>query len=153
MFNIAGVTELGVVARQARLAGGKILPDMRRGFSTLTKPAKAHVVTAIEAKMPKSGGYAATLVRAVRVRVATDVGFTTAGVTLKTYADGKRQRRDVPSLNRGRLRKKVFGNPNRWVNQSVPAGFWDDAMDATSDDAQQRVREVLDKTIERLKGA
>lgn len=153
MLNIAGVTEFGVVARQARLAGGKILPDMRRGFNSLAKPAQAHVVAAAEAKMPKSGGYAGILARAIRVKVKTDAGFTTAGVALKTYADGKSQRRDVPALNRGRLRKKVFGNPNRWVNQAVPAGFWDDAMGHTSDDAHQRVREVLDKTIERLKGA
>jgi hypothetical protein len=153
VFDIAGVTELGVIARQARLAGGKILPDMKRGLTKLGPPAKNHVQTAVAAKMPKSGGYAGLLARAIRVRVASDTGFTTAGVTLKTYADGRSQRRDVPSLNRGRLRKKVFGNPNRWVNQSVPAGFWDDAMDATSDDAQARVREVLDQTIERLKGA
>lgn len=153
MFDIVGVSELGIVARQARLAGGKILPDMKRGLSSLGKPAKAHVVAAIEAKMPKRGGYAGILARAVRVRVATDTGFTTAGVTLKTFADGQSRRRDVPALNRGILRKKVFGRPNRWVTQRVPAGFWDDAMDKTSADAQRRVREVLDQTIERLKGA
>ena len=111
MFDIAGVTELGVIARQARLAGGRILPDMKRGFSSLGKPAKAAVVEQVEAKMPKSGGYAGVLARAIRVRVATDTGFTTAGVTIKTYADGQSRRRDVPSLNRGRLRKKVFGRP------------------------------------------
>jgi hypothetical protein len=126
---------------------------MRRGLQSLSKPAKAAVVAAVEAKMPKKGGYANLLARAVRVKVATDTGLTTAGVTLKTYADGQSRRRDVPSLNRGRLRKKVFGNPNRWVSQSVPPGFWDDAMDTTSDVAQVRVREVLDQTIERLKGA
>jgi hypothetical protein len=152
VFGIAGVSELGVVARQARLAGGQLLPKMRRGFSTLAKPAKAHVDAAIEAKMPKSGGYAGVLVKATRVRIATDVGFTTAGVTIKTYADGQQRRRDVPSLNRGRLRKKVYGNPNVWVTQRVPAGFWDDAMDHTSDDAHARVREVLDETIRTLKG-
>jgi hypothetical protein len=152
MFDIAGVNELGIVARQARLAGGKILPDMRRGLSKLGPSAKKQVQAEVEAKMPKSGGYAGVLARAVRVRVATDTGFTTAGVTIKTYADGQSRRRDIPSLNRGRLRKKVFGNPNRWVNQAVPAGFWDDAMDKASDDAQARVREVLDKTIARIAG-
>lgn len=152
MLDIAGVTELGVVARQARLAGGKILPDMKRGFSTLGKPAKVAVVAAVGAKLPKSGGYAATFAKAVRVRVATDTGFTTAGVTLKTYADGQSRRRDAPALNRGILRKKVYGNVRVWVTQRVPAGFWDEAMDKTSDDAQARAREVLDKTIERLKG-
>lgn len=152
MFDILGVSELGVVARQARLAGGKILPDMRRGFAALAKPAKAAVVAQVEAKMPKRGGYAAVLARAIRVRVATDTGFTTAGVAIKTYADGQSRRRDVPALNRGVLRKKVFGR-QVWVTQRVPAGFWDDAMDTTSDVAQQRAREVLDKTIERIKGA
>lgn len=152
MFDIAGVTELGVVARQARLAGGNLLPAMRRQLSTVSKPAKKHVEDAIDAKMPKSGGYAATLHRAIRVRVATDTGFTTAGVTIKTYADGQSRRRDVPALNRGRLRKKVYGNPRLWVTQAVPAGFWDDAMDHTSDDAHDRMRAVLDETTRTLKG-
>lgn len=152
MFDIAGVTELGVVARQARLAGGNLLPAMRRQLGGLGKPAKKHVEDAIDAKMPKSGGYAAVLHRAIRVRVATDTGFTTAGVTLKTYADGQARRRDIPALNRGILRKKVFGNPNRWVTQRVPAGFWDDAMDHTSDDAHDRIRVVLDQTTRILKG-
>lgn len=154
MFDIAGVTELGVVARQARLAGGKILPDMRRGLSKLGPSAKKVVVAQVEAKMPKSGGYAGVLAKAIRVRTRSDLGFTTAGITLVTYADGKGARRDVGSLNRGVLRHPVYGRRRRaWIAQRVPPDFWDDAMDKTSDDAQQRVREVLDRTIERLKGA
>lgn len=152
MLDIAGVTEFGAVARQARLADAELIPSMKRQIAKVGKPARKHVEAAIEAKMPKRGGYAATLVKAIRVRVKTDTGFTTAGVTLVTYADGQQRRRDVPALNRGRLRKKVYGNPRVWVTQSVPAGFWDDAMDATSNDAHQRVREVLDQTIRTLKG-
>lgn len=153
MLDIAGVTELGVIARQARLAGGKILPDMRRSLSKLGLSAKKQVQAAVEAKMPKGGGYAGVLAKAIRVRTRTDLGFTTAGVVLATYADGKGARRDVSSLNRGILRHPVYGRRRGvWIAQRVPAEFWDDAMDATSDDAQQRVREVLDKTIERLKG-
>lgn len=153
MFDIAGVNELGIVARQARLAGGKILPDMRRGLSKLGPSAKKQVQAEVEAKMPKSGGYAGVLAKAIRVRMRSDLGFTTAGITLVTYADGKGARRDVNALNRGILRHPVYGRRRSWVAQRVPAEFWDDAMDKTSDDAQARVREVLDKTIERLKGA
>lgn len=154
MFDIAGVTELGVVARQARLAGGKILPAMRRDLGKLGPVAKAHVEDEIEAKMPRRGGYAALLTRAIRVRVRTDTGFTTAGVTIRTYADGQQQRRDIPALNKGRLRHPVHGHRRRsWVTQRVEPGFWDDAMDSTSDDAHTRVRRVLDDTIKLLKGA
>jgi hypothetical protein len=152
VIEISGVNELGELARSARLAGGKLVPEMRRGFAKAGPPAKKHVQAAIAAKVPKAGGYAALLHRVVRVRVATDTGFTTAGVTIKTYADGEQQRRDLPAINKGRLRKKVYGNPRVWVTQRVPDGFWDDAMDETGDEAHQRVRDVLDETARTLRG-
>lgn len=145
-MDVIGATELGVVARAARLAGKNLLPAMKRELRKVGPPAKKHVQDQIDDKMPKAGGYAALLRRVVRVKVATDMGLTTAGVTLKTFADGQQQRRDLPALNKGRLRKKVYGNPRVWVTQRVPAGFWDDAMDATSEDAHARMREVLDET-------
>lgn len=150
MFELRGVNEFAELARAARLASAELVPEMRKGINKVGPPAKKAVRISAEAKMPKTGGYAQTLARALRVSVKTDTGFTTAGVTIKTYAVGRQQRRDIPSINKGRLRRKVWGHADRWVTQRVPAGFWDDAMDVVSDDAERRVAQVLDETRDKL---
>lgn len=152
MSGLTGITQLADVARSARLAGDEFLPAVKKGLAKVGPPAKRAVRTAAEKKLPHRGGYAGVMARALRVRVAVDTGYTTAGITLVTYAVGQRQRRDVPAINQGRLRKKTFGHTKRWVTQRVPAGFWDDAMDLTSEDAYKRVRDVLDETTRILKG-
>lgn len=152
MSGLTGLNALADVARSARLAGDSFLPEMKKGLNKIGPPAKKAVIAAAGAKLPHRGGYAGVLARAIRLRVKVDTGYTTAGVTLVTHAAGQRQRRDIPAINNGRLRRKVFGHTKRWVTQRVPAGFWDDAMDAVSEDAHARVVAVLDETIRKLEG-
>ncbi|MDG4784359.1 hypothetical protein O7626_00165 [Micromonospora sp. WMMD1102] len=149
---MSGWPELGEVARAARLAGGKVLPEMRKGLNKMGPPAKKAVQESALAKLPKSGGFAATMHRAIRMRVKSDLGLSTAGVTLVTTAAGRGRLRHIGAINSGRLRHPVYGHRTRWVTQRVPEGFWDDAMDKTSDVAHQRMREVLDATTRTLKG-
>lgn len=153
MSGLSGINELADVARAARLAGDELLPKMRKGLNKIGPPAKKAVQAEVLKKMPKSGGYAQLLHKAIRMQVKNDTGFTTAGVTLVTSAAGQGNLRHIDALNKGRLRHPVHGHRTRsWVTQRVPEGFWDDAMDATSDDAYQRVRAVLDETTRTLKG-
>lgn len=152
MSGLTGLNQLAEVARSARLAGDEFLPEIRKGLNKLGPPAKKAVQAAAQAKLPHRGGYAGVLARALRMRVKTDTGYTTAGVSLVTYAVGQAQRRDVPAINQGRLRRKVYGHADRWVTQRVSEGFWDDAMDTVSEDATARVSAVLDETVRKLKG-
>lgn len=152
MSGVSGWPALGALARDARLAGGDVLPKMRKGLGKLGPPAKRAVQAQARATMPKRGGLAETLARAIRMRVKTDTGLTTAGVTLVTTAAGKTQLRHIDAINRGLLRHPVYGRRRVWVTQRVPVGFWDKAMDATSDDAHARARAVLDETARALKG-
>lgn len=148
---LSGWSELGEVARAARLAGGKILPDMRKALGKMGPPAKKAVQESALKKLPKRGGFATTMHRAIRMRVKSDLGLSTAGVTLVTTAAGKGRLRHLGAINAGRLRHPVHGHRTRWVTQRVPKGFWDDAMDTASDVAHQRIRDVLDETIKILK--
>lgn len=152
MSGLTGLNQLAEVARSARLAGDTFLPEIKKGLTKIGPPAKKAVQESAATKLPRAGGYAAVLSRALRLRVRTDTGYTTAGVTLVTYAAGQQQRRDIPAINQGRLRRKVWGHSSRWVTQRVPAEFWDDAMDKTSEDAHARVVAVLDETARKLKG-
>lgn len=152
MSGVSGINALGALARDARLAGGDVLPKMRKGLGKLGPPAKKAVQKQARAKLPKRGGLAETMSRAIRMRVKTDTGYTTAGVTLVTSAAGHSRLRHIDAINRGTLRHPVHGRRGVWVTQRVPIGFWDAAMDETSDDAHARMRAVLDETARTLKG-
>lgn len=150
MSGLRGINELADVARAARLAGDELPKKLKKGLTTLGPPAKKAVKKETE-RLPS--GYRELLARAVRVRVKANLGFTTAGVSVVTHAVGQARRRDIPAINKGRLRHPVHGHRKRkWVTQKVQPGFWDDAMDTVSDDAHQRVRAVLDETTRTLKG-
>ena len=151
MSGITGVNRLGQVARAARLAGGTLPKDLKRGLAKVGPPAKRAVTESAEATMPSSGGYAALLSRSLRIRTKVDTGLTTAGITITTYADGKGRRRDVPALNRGVLRHPVYGHRRRkWVAQRIRPGFWTDAAKRIESDAEKRVSDVLDETAKKL---
>lgn len=152
MSGVTGWGEFATLARDARLAGGKVLPDMRKGLNKLGPPAKKAVQASALAKLPKRGGFAETLSKAVRMRVRTDTGLSTASVTLITTAAGPSQLRHIGAINKGVLRHPTHGHRTRWVAQRVPPEFWDDAMDVVSTDAAARVRAVLDETTRILKG-
>lgn len=153
MSGVSGLNQLAEVARTARLAGGELTPKIKRGIAKIGPPAKQAVIASAEEKLPHRGGYADLMAKSLKVRVKTDLGFTTAGVTIVTYASGKGERRDVVAVNRGILRHPVWGHRRRaWVAQKIKSGFWDDAMQKVENDAYERVREVVDETARTLKG-
>lgn len=150
-WRLTGASEFGELARSARLAGGKLLPDMRKSLAKLGKPAKKAVQRSAEKTLPRSGGYALTMSRSLRIRTTVDTGYTTAGITITTYAAGRAQRRMIGAINRGVLRHPVYGHRRRaWVDQKVKAGFWDRAMEQVEDQAHEGIRAVLDDTIKTL---
>lgn len=153
MSGLLGASQLGEVARAARLAGGELTPKLKKGLAKVGPPAKKSVKESALKKLPRRGGYAALMAKTLRVRVNSDLSLTGAGVTIVTYADGKGTRRDIPTINKGILRHPVHGHRRRkWVAQKIASGFWDDAMDKTSDAAYEQVRSVLDETTRTLRG-
>lgn len=55
-------------------------------------------------------------------------------------------KRDLASLNRGRLRHPHFGRRNRWYDQAVRPGAWD----RTQRRAAATVRPALEEVVARL---
>lgn len=150
-LRLSGASDFGAVARAARLARKDLVPAMTKQLKTLGPPARREVKASALKVMPASGGYARTLSRSTRIRTRVDTGYTTAGITLTSYAAGKAQRRMIRELNAGRLRHPVYGHRRRaWVTQKIKSGFWDTAMVTVEDLAHDRIRMVLSDTIRTL---
>jgi len=98
--------------------------------------------------LPKRGGYAAVMARAVKVSVTTGLGRN--ALNARVYAVGKGEERDVRSVNSGVLRHPKFGHRSHWYTTRVRSGFVDRPVLVLSDrvleecaDAAQRVNESI----------
>lgn len=53
---------------------------------------------------------------------------------------------DLESLERGRLRKPLFGDREHWFDQPVTAGWWSKALQSATDETVRRnILEALDR--------
>lgn len=121
------------MGRQLRAAAAPLDPAVRR-----------EAVTA----MPS--GYWPTLSRSLRFRTAVRDTAYTSEVTVRVYGDGRRQKRQVPALNRGRLRHPLYGNRRHWFDQRVRPGFVDRPADRILPDAARRMQAVIDYVADQI---
>jgi hypothetical protein len=98
--------------------------------------------------LPKRGAYNITMAKAVKV--STRIGVRAGTVSVRVYATGKGELRDVVAVNNGILRHPLFGRRKHWHLTRVPRGFVDKPFDALqgrivaeSNDAIGRVLESI----------
>lgn len=151
---IRGINRLADVAKDARRAGGKpAVAAMRKALSAPAAPARRLIRESIKQRMPKRGGYADLVQRAIKVRIMTDTGLTSASVAIVTRARGKARLRDLPALDAGRLRHPPWGwRRSGWVTQAVPPDFWTDPMKEVEGAATANMVKVLDDMAAKLAG-
>ena len=147
---VQGGAQLHTVRQRLREVGDQGLgKQMGRALSRAGKPLAA----AVRAEVPKAmpSGYAPTLAKSLRFRTAVQESRSTARVTFRVYGDGRRDRRDVPTLNRGRLRHPVFGRRANWVDQRVRSGFVDRPVDRLAPDVAREMQAVVDYIADQIK--
>jgi hypothetical protein len=113
-------------------------------------PAVAGKIRAeVPTHLPQRMGYAAVLFGAMEFQANIKVG---RGMTLTVWANGKRERRDVPAINRGVLRHPVFGNRQVWVAQraGVRKGFVDDGIRKAEPLIVRSIRNAAEKVAKEI---
>lgn len=155
---ITGAQQLREVAAHIRNTGDKGLGrQFSKALERAVEPVKKSIAESAERTMPS--GYAPTLARSMKHRRSTRSDARRATVVLATYADGKKERRDVPAMNAGRLAHPVFGRtretragliPNPWVRQRIRAGFHERGTEKAGDEAEKQILIVVDDFVQRL---
>ena len=117
------------------------------------KPLQKEIKAEAAATLPKRGSYNLVMSRAVKVSV---LGANNAGrpMTIKIYARGKAEERDVKAVNAGRLRHPVFGVWRRRVPPTlVRPGFVDRPLkklaDQILDNSGQEIEAMLKEIARR----
>ena len=148
---ITGGRDLYTVSRALKQIGDKGLgKQMSKALTDASRELRPAIKASAAALMPHSGGYAATLSKSLRFRQTVQTSRTTARVVFRVYAEGRKERRDVPSLNRGRLRKPLYGNRNHWYTQRVRPGFVDRPVDRAAPDIARRMQAVVDYVADQI---
>ncbi len=149
--SIKGRVELReVITKLEVTAPAELEKDLLTGTRDAVKGIKADVQAEALAKLPKRHGYAALVSRAIKVSSRVTGGKKVVAAVQVT-ASGKRENRDLPSLNRGILRHPLFGRRSHWYVQRVPSGLVDEpidrARDRVVDNAQQAADAYADSIV------
>lgn len=124
--------------------------QMDAGFKAAVKPLGPEIIAEVPRAMPS--GYAPVLSRSLSFRLASRTAKQSTELRYRVYGDGQAERRDVPSLNRGRLRHPVYGRRRQaWVDQKVRPGFVDEPFRRLAPKVQKEMLAVLDSVTAQLK--
>lgn len=145
-----GTADLTSVRRALKQVGDVGLgKQLARGLSRAARP----LGPAIRAEVPRAmpSGYAPVLSKSLRFRTAVNSTKQTARLVFRVYGDGRREKRDVPTLNRGVLRHPVYGKRGAgWVAQRVRSGFVDRPADRMGPDISREMQGVVDYVADQI---
>lgn len=148
-FKVVGLQDLLAVRRKLLAIGDAGLgKPMARQLRKTVEPLKQAVRAEAAAVSP--GDYKAVLPKSLRFRQRMNTSRLTALITIRIFGEARKNRRDVPAINLGRLRHPLFGNRNFWYAQRVRAGFVDRPFDRHTPEVVKAMGEVIDDLADQI---
>lgn len=138
-FEVKGAEHFLELSKALKRAGQTAMrKELHAGMRRAAKPLIAKTRAEARRRLPKGGGLADQVAKEPQ-RVQVRTGARSAGVRLavSNKAGGAR------AANRGKIRHPVFGNRDVWVDQKVPAGWFDDPAEAEA----PQIRRELDRAV------
>lgn len=133
-IRVDGARQLAQLSRAMANATPELRRELARGIREGTEPLKQEAINNIEPTLPSRGGLAAAVKADTKIVTVRRGRGANPGVRLTA-----RSRRNVRRMDRGRLRKPLFGNRDFWYTQQIPPGWFSTPMVAGA----PRLRRVL----------
>lgn len=145
-FEVEGADQFLRLSKALKHAGRtELRKELNAGLRRAAKPLVRKTRTEALRRLPSRGGLARQVAREPQ-RVQVRTGARTAGVRLVV---GKRDG-GAQAANRGVIRHPVFGNRDVWVNQRVPAGWFDDTVKQNVPAVRRELEQALHDVAERV---
>jgi hypothetical protein len=123
-ISVTGADKLAKIAAALKQAGHEDLrKELTAGLRRGTRPMPAVYKAGALGFLPFRGGLAEEVAAGMRFSIKVRTGGKSVGVRIVASLPGH----DLRSMNRGRLRKPVFGNRRVWVNQQIRPEWWTDS--------------------------
>jgi hypothetical protein len=145
--DIGGRAELRHVQGLLAASGKELQKELARNTRTAVAPIKREIPAEALTRMPAR--YGAVLSRSTKVSTRVTAGATIKA-TVKVIAMGKREQRDVKSLDAGTLRHTLWGNRHHWYRQRVTPGFVSDPVDWTRKRVIKGAKDAADKVADTI---
>lgn len=144
-FEVQGADQFLELSKALKHAGhGELRKELNKRIRVAAKPlipkARAEAMT----RLPQRGGLAKQIAKEP-IRVQTRTGRD-PGVRIVV---GKKNG-GARSANRGRLRHPLFGNRERWFEQTVKPGWFDDPMAAGAPEIRKGVEQAIDSIVDEI---
>ncbi len=145
-FKVTGAEDFLKLSKALKAAGRtELRKELNKELRSAVRPLIPMTRAAARAKLPRRGGLAERVARAPQ-RVQVRTGATTAGVRIVVGKNGSGAR----AANQGRIRHRVF-NTDRWVEQDVPPGWFDDTLKREAPGvAKPAVEQALENVAQRV---
>lgn len=143
MIQVGGFDSFERFSKTLNEAANDVAGEFSNAAVNALKPLPHEIDEAIDAVMPRRGGYAAT-VRSTTKRV---LRLQSGGRFSLTGKHAFRQ------LDRGILRHPLFGDRERWYQQRITPGFWSKTTVHASIEAEREMRAALQRIINRVNRA
>ena len=139
-YAVRGSEELKRVADRLKATGATGLKrELLKGIRTSAQKAVPDIQESARSTLPHTGGLneiVASQVYNVAIRAAG------ASPSVRLQGKGMKELRDIDA---GRLRHPVWGNRSTWVAQTVPAGFFTNAIARRAPQIRIEIKHVLDE--------
>lgn len=140
--DIGGQAELRRVQGLLAGSGEELKAELLKQTRAAVKPIKREIPAEALTRMPS--GYGPILAKSTKVTTRVTGGDTIKGV-VKVKAQGKREQRDIKSLDTGMLRHPLFGDRGHWYRQTVKPGFVADPVKWTKKRVIKGAEDAADK--------
>lgn len=143
-FQISGVDDFLKLSKALKHAGhGELRKELNRRLKEAVKPLTPETRARALETLPKRGGLAARVAKAPQ-RVAVKTGRD-AGVALVV---GKRAGSGARSANTGSVRHPVFGDRKTFVEQKVPADWFDGPARKAKPEVTKAVEQAMQSIVD-----
>lgn len=148
---VTGQAKLRVVEARLLKLPADLSQRVERELQRVAPKVSEAIRAEVPSHIPRRGGYAATLFHALRFKWVAKAG---KGMTGQVWADGKKENRDLPKLNRlGMLRHMTFGRrADKWHDQTagVRKGFINDGVDVAEPLIVKAVEKAGDQAADNI---
>jgi hypothetical protein len=142
-FTIKGAEDFLRLSKALKAAGRtEMRKTLHKGMKDAVKPLVPKARASARNTLPKAGGLN-KLVASASIRPQVRTGRNAYGV--RVVVGNKAGAR---ATNRGLIRHPVFGNREVWKDQKVPAGWFDDVMEAGVPGVRADVERALARVVD-----
>jgi hypothetical protein len=145
---VTGQAQLRAVEARLSAAGPRLSKENAQALAKVAPDIPRHIRAEVPSHLPRRNGYAALLAGDLEFQANIKVGY---GMTMTVWANGKRERRDVPAINRGVLRHPLPNNVRtRWYVTRVRKGFVDDGIRKAEPLIVRSIRNAAEKVAKEI---